>query len=227
VGGAPPPRLAAGEDNPLPPTMQPYLHIFSHFLAPVSSAPAKTLLTGHFRGSAPVLRGRPRPATPRAIPTRETALADPYRGGESVAGATIASLALPARTAKGTTPCLKPPHARRDRAGDCTRSASGERAPLRSACALRHSARAPRSRAARCSHASPSRSPAAARAPARAPAPTPPTPFPQRPLSTPAPPCAPAAAKRPTRSPPARRSRTKPIHICDCSARYRRPARRS
>ena len=49
MGGAPPPRLAAREHIPLPPTMQPYLHIFSHYRLPTALQTAENARRdGHF-----------------------------------------------------------------------------------------------------------------------------------------------------------------------------------
>ena len=87
MGGAPPPRLAAGEHIPLPPTMQPHVHIFSH-----TSSPAPQ--PGRNR---PRCCGFPVALAPNAATGREAAIPVQARHSASVLQIARAGGRLPER----------------------------------------------------------------------------------------------------------------------------------
>ncbi len=196
--------------------MQPYLHIFSHFVVLIPSIHAKSLQARRFSGATRALRPPADGATTRASGDCATALATPHPAPESATGCTIGSrppTTIARRSRKELAPCPQPP-ARRPR-------------PARLPRLARRRGRA-RASSPRCSRRS-SRAAcwrAAAPATAAAPSPTRRPPCRQAPSCMWARPCARAERRRPTRSPPDARSRTRATRTRDCSGRCRRPAHR-
>ena len=187
MGGAPPPRLAAREHIPLPPTMQPYLHIFSHFAFRGPPARRKRPANGRF----PARRAR-RARTRPTVQARVHALALKRR-------LQMRAPAPCAARARIRSPTRRPAGRRKERRVAPT-------APPRPAVALAApAARSP----ARCAVALAALGVAlggCGSAHAAAPTPTRPAPCPPRRRCTRARPCARPARRRRPRSPPARRS---------------------
>ena len=215
MGGAPPPRLAVREHIPLPPTMQPQLHIFSHFsIRPARRTgenPVAAGLSRHDGGG----RRHGRGATDAAIPPAwERACSRSALACGTGARRTIASPSSPRGAAERTdalpvaaTPAH--PHPRRAPATDSAALAASS-ASRRCWCSCSHCspAAAPRTRR----HRTPTR---------RASCP------PRPPLYAGAIVRPTGAPRRPRARPPGRRSPTRPTPTCACSRRCRRRAPRT